>query len=1662
MHMKANVFRRKAFGRILSWFLVLTMLFGIMIPGAAAVDTAAGASVYDDIAGHWAEELTMRWSSYGLVSGYNGKFRPDAPITRGESAQIISQLLGLSKRAENTFADLSASDWQADPVLKCVQAGYLAGSGGNVNASRNITRQEAMALLGRALQVEPDASPDLSRFRDGGRVDDWAAGMISAMAKRGMVSGKSGGLLDPQALLTRAEILAMLNTVSTYINKPGEYALNGGIAIVASKGVKLTGSADVLIVAQGAGAGDLTLNGVTCGSMAVSADHIDILLSGGSRVTGIDVTKGTVGVDITIEKNSSAGNINREPDTQVHQPDEPETPENKEEDKKPAGSIGGGSSGGGNRPKPTPTPDPTPEPEEPAIFALNFTSYPMPLGSGIAALTPVIGDGYSGEIEWSVEDPEIAGIRADSDSQDGAVYETKATGVTNAVATLKADNGETYTAKCQLVVIDPYDETTPLYVQLNTNRLRLAPGQSAGLKNFIYPEQVLTDLSLKGTLDTRVTYTSEDPSVATVDGAGNVTAVGAAGSKTTITVETAVSGRKDICEVEIVEAAGPAPAAVGGAFTMTVGEIKALASAFGTDVQWTSSNPFIACVDASGKVTAQSRSSSLFALGSGRADVRSDPDKQTVEVYATSASGAVETFTVKVEPEAAQPVSVHVNKSEIVIPAGDTRSITAVVAPAYILNNNGEYVSWTSSNSGVVSVERHAANVFGADEVVLRGNSAGTATVTASTANGRKATCTVRVTDGALQVSSIGLESSKTIAIDQALPLQYHVNSDAADPTLIWLCPDRTVATVDREGNVMGYQEGRVEIYAFAKDSLTNEQRETLAELGELRQIAGADAEQLDELLASKNVVYDACALTVANESIYLRNLHAPEEAVTANSVNLLWNRASLYYAEDFDHYEVTVNGKKNAETEKLGHTVKGLSPSTRYTFRVEVYLKGQSHPEHAETVTVTTKAAGKVLDVMDYGAAGDGSTLDTYAIQSAIDAAKAGDTVLLPEGRIFRSGALFLKSDMTFQVDGLLLGSSDSKDYPLMVTRFECWRKIDNDNWENAFTKNGATSKNQYAHSSLLNAGVYDEGDPGYTGPYNLHDLVICGKGQINGNGFTLANNEGTVGKGTSNKVDGMVRGRLISIHNADGVYIEGVTLAFGPAWTTHVIFSRNVTLDNIKVISTNGAELLNGDALDPDSTFYLNLFNSFLMPGDDSVAIKSGRGQEGVDVDRPSAYIRVTDCRSGLASTAAGQRPKGGYSIGSEEGGGVHDVLFQNLYMDGAGDSHGLWIKAYACRSGLVEDIAYRDATVMNTMPKSSKNSLSIQINHGVQESDQGHANLANRFARVRRVAYENITVDYNVKIDGQPAAVIADYGNETPASYVEDVVFRGLNIVPHAVSDQSWYNPKPNKNSLGKVMINYARDITFENGSYAADNYLADAQPHPLAFTQLDHSENIVIDNQSLTAVSEQLTVSNPLTVHNDDGSLTYGEGRVTVNAAGGPVSVASILDGTAVRHSEQVSVSVWKAGNQVAEGDLESGMTIRLTNDVNGTAGSFDYTVTVEGEYPADLAEEPEDPDAEATEPPTDSGSEAADPDASKPDPEKPSETPKDPEVPENPDEADEASKDPAPKPEEPAETPATPETEGTEPSEESESSEAPTATTGGTTAETSAPSVEAGE
>ncbi|HTX21444.1 MAG TPA: glycoside hydrolase family 28 protein [Candidatus Aquilonibacter sp.] len=293
---------------------------------------------------------------------------------------------------------------------------------------------------------------------------------------------------------------------------------------------------------------------------------------------------------------------------------------------------------------------------------------------------------------------------------------------------------------------------------------------------------------------------------------------------------------------------------------------------------------------------------------------------------------------------------------------------------------------------------------------------------------------------------------------------------------------------------------------------------------------------------------------------------------------------------------------------------------------------------------------AATVHDISKLGANGDGKTVNTKIIQDAINACAPGDTVLIPAGT-FVSGALFLKSDMTLEIDGTLKGSTDIKDYPLIPCRYE------------GFELN--------CYASLLTLGKRD-----HSGPYNITNVVITGTGTIDGSGQQL-------GAAEKAKSGNRTRGRVICMMNAQNITVSNLTVSYGPAWTVHPIYSDHLLFTGLKLISKNSTyRIANGDGIDPDSCTYVTITNCYFHTGDDSIAIKSGKNLEGYDIGKPSEHILVTGC------TVDGSN--GGIVIGSEMSGSVRDVLVMNCVIKHT-SWEGLDIKSSAGRGGTVENVTF-----------------------------------------------------------------------------------------------------------------------------------------------------------------------------------------------------------------------------------------------------------------------------------------------------------------------------------------------------------------------------------
>jgi len=231
---------------------ILGMIFALALLAATAVP----ASAFADTAGHWAEAAINQWSQeYGIINGYeDGTFRPDKPITRGAMAGIIDRVMHYQTQSEPaTFSDTAGAIWEA-PILKLNAAGVMLGDGGKALLWNDITRQEAVVMLGRAFGI-PESEEPLP-YDDAASVGNFARGYVSAMCQRGYLTDVYNNCFRPRDPITRAEFLNLVSRmVAVLYHTSGFYSEDvSGDVLVNTAGVVLqdmTISGD-LVIAPGA------------------------------------------------------------------------------------------------------------------------------------------------------------------------------------------------------------------------------------------------------------------------------------------------------------------------------------------------------------------------------------------------------------------------------------------------------------------------------------------------------------------------------------------------------------------------------------------------------------------------------------------------------------------------------------------------------------------------------------------------------------------------------------------------------------------------------------------------------------------------------------------------------------------------------------------------------------------------------------------------------------------------------------------------------------------------------------------------------------------------------------------------------------------------------------------------------------------------------------------------------------------------------------------------------------------------------------------------------------------------------------------------------------------------------------------------------------------
>lgn len=313
-------------------------------------------------------------------------------------------------------------------------------------------------------------------------------------------------------------------------------------------------------------------------------------------------------------------------------------------------------------------------------------------------------------------------------------------------------------------------------------------------------------------------------------------------------------------------------------------------------------------------------------------------------------------------------------------------------------------------------------------------------------------------------------------------------------------------------------------------------------------------------------------------------------------------------------------------------------------------------------------QAEQPIKSITAYGAKGNGKTDCKPAFDKAMRAADKsakGLHIVVPAGEWFVKGPIHLTSNLTLELQegAHLFFSPEPTDYLPQVST----------SWEGAFCRN-------------LSPMIYG---------YQLHDVAIIGQGIIDGNcaetfprwraeqkPAQLRLREQDHQEVPANErvfgIDDKLRPHLLQLYDCQHITLEGVFITNSPFWCVHLLRCDNVICRGLRY----DAKLVNNDGIDPETTRNMLIENIEFNNGDDNVAIKAGRDNDGW-AGLPSENIIIRNCRfKGLH----------GLVIGSEMSGGVRNVFVEDCTVGGY-CKRALYIKSNPNRGGFVHDIYFQN---------------------------------------------------------------------------------------------------------------------------------------------------------------------------------------------------------------------------------------------------------------------------------------------------------------------------------------------------------------------------------
>jgi len=391
-------------------------------------------------------------------------------------------------------------------------------------------------------------------------------------------------------------------------------------------------------------------------------------------------------------------------------------------------------------------------------------------------------------------------------------------------------------------------------------------------------------------------------------------------------------------------------------------------------------------------------------------------------------------------------------------------------------------------------------------------------------------------------------------------------------------------------------------------------------------------------------------------------------------------------------------------------------------------------------------------FDVRAFGAKGDGRTVDSAAINQAIDAAAAagGGVVRLPAGT-YLSFSIHLKSHLTLQFDpgATLLAAAPSPEAG-------GYDPAEPNEWGDRL------QYQDFGHSHWHNSLIWGE---------NLTDVSIVGPGLIDGT-KGLSRNAGPIGRGpngtgpagTGGPVNsGGVGNKAIALKNCRQVVLRDLSLLMGGHFALLATGVDDLTIDNVRIDT-------NRDGLDLDSCRHVRVANCAVnTPNDDAIVLKSSFA---LGAARACEHVTITNCQvsgydAGTFFDGTCQRtlqrapdrdgPTGRIKLGTESNGGFRNITISNCVFDRC---RGLALETVD--GGAVEDIAISNITMreVTTAP------LFLRI------GNRARGPAGTPIATMRRISISNLVVS---DADPRYASIIAGL----PDHPIEDVRLSNVRI-------------------------------------------------------------------------------------------------------------------------------------------------------------------------------------------------------------------------------------------------------------------------------------------